>query len=466
MRRVLLVEPSYRNKYPPLGLMKISSYHKLGGDEVYFVKGCNNSYRAQTWDRIYIGTLFTFFWAETIRTIQYYLGSVSRREDVIVGGVMATLLADDIRKETGVRVVSGLLDRPGVLDKESSVTVDSLMPDYKILESIDYVYNVNNAYIVYATRGCPNRCAFCAVHKIEPRFCHYLPIQRQVKGIEAVYGEKQDLILLDNNVLASRSFGQIIRDICILGFERGAKLGGRLRRVDFNQGVDARELTEEKMALLANTAIKPLRIAFDHISMKNIYEARVRSAAKCGLLDLSNYILFNYNDTPEDFYERLRINCELNRELGTKIYSFPMKYIPLTAKNRNYVGPNWNRKLIRGVQCILLATRGMVSPKLEFFEAAFGKSPREFLEIALMPNEYIIHRRHHENNGAADWKSIYHSLTKNQRSLLLKIHTDGRVTEAHFKKTKSARFRKLLEHYIEADRIEAEHKKSFELREH
>ena len=233
-----------------------------------------------------------------------------------------------------------------------------------------------------------------------------------------------------------------------------------MRRVDFNQGVDARELSEQKMALLAETAIRPLRIAFDHISMKERYVSRVRLAAKYGLLDLSNYVLYNYTDTPRDFYERLRINCELNEELGTKIYSFPMKYIPLTSKDRNYIGPNWNRKLIRGVQCILLATRGMVSPRLEFFEAAFGKCPEEFLEIALMPNEYIIHRRHHENNGAADWKGIFHSLSESQRRVLLDIHSQGRVTEAHFKRTRSPRFRKLLEHYIEADRIEAERRKT------
>ena len=37
--RVLLVEPGYKNKYPPMGLMKISTYHKQLGDEVRFVKG-------------------------------------------------------------------------------------------------------------------------------------------------------------------------------------------------------------------------------------------------------------------------------------------------------------------------------------------------------------------------------------------------------------------------------------------
>ena len=39
--RVLLVEPNYKNKYPPMGLMKISTYHKMQGDDVHFVKGIN-----------------------------------------------------------------------------------------------------------------------------------------------------------------------------------------------------------------------------------------------------------------------------------------------------------------------------------------------------------------------------------------------------------------------------------------
>jgi hypothetical protein len=412
------------------------------------------SYRQWNWDRIYISTLFTFFWSKTIKTIQYYLKFISQPEKIFIGGVMATLLADEIHNETGVTVVQGLLDKPGSLDMDNSIAIDSLIPDYQILESIDYKYAINDAYIAYATRGCTNRCKFCAVHKIEPHFCHYIPIQHQIKGIEDVYGPKQDLILLDNNVLASDSFDRIIQDILTLGFERGAKLGGRMRCVDFNQGLDVRELTNEKIALLAQIAIRPLRIAFDHISMKNRYVSRIRLAAKFDLLNLSNYVLFNYLDTPADFYERLRINCELNEELGTKIYSFPMKYIPLNAKDRSYVGKNWNKKIIRGIQCILLATRGMVSPRLEFFEAAFGKTPEEFREIALMPNEYIIHRRIHENNGAAEWKNIFRSLTKSQMNVLMNIHSQGRVTEKHFKKTKSPRFRKLLEHYIEADKIE------------
>ena len=38
-RNILLIEPNYKNKYPPIGLMKIATYHKRLGDNVVFYKG-------------------------------------------------------------------------------------------------------------------------------------------------------------------------------------------------------------------------------------------------------------------------------------------------------------------------------------------------------------------------------------------------------------------------------------------
>ena len=191
MRRILLIEPAYRNKYPPLGLMKLSTYHKLKGDFVQFAKGCIPLLRQSKWDRIYVSTLFTFHWKSSIDTIQYYGRAVESPGNIVVGGVMATLLGDEIRQETGAMVVPGLLDRPGILDPGDKRIIDFLTPDYSILDEIDYGYGVQDAYIGYATRGCPNRCGFCAVSRIEPEFSDYQPLKRQVQSIESLYGAKR-----------------------------------------------------------------------------------------------------------------------------------------------------------------------------------------------------------------------------------------------------------------------------------
>ena len=71
-RNILLVEPGYKTKFPPLGLMKISAYHKLLGDNVTFVKGISSKVAYKYWDRIYVTTLFTYNWAITIDTIKHY----------------------------------------------------------------------------------------------------------------------------------------------------------------------------------------------------------------------------------------------------------------------------------------------------------------------------------------------------------------------------------------------------------
>lgn len=41
-KNILLIEPAYRNKFPPLGLMKIATYHRQRGDRVVFAKGRDN----------------------------------------------------------------------------------------------------------------------------------------------------------------------------------------------------------------------------------------------------------------------------------------------------------------------------------------------------------------------------------------------------------------------------------------
>ena len=101
--------------------------------------------------------------------------------------------------------------------------VDELPLDYSILDEIDYVYVDSGAFFSYATRGCIRRCPFCAVPILEPHFQSYLPLKERIDRTRRLYGDQQNLLLMDNNVLASKDLHRIIKDIRSCGFVPGAK---------------------------------------------------------------------------------------------------------------------------------------------------------------------------------------------------------------------------------------------------
>ena len=455
-RRILLVEPSYKTKFPPLGLMKISTYHKLLGDHVEFVKGISHEVAYEYWDRVYITTLFTYNWKVTIETILFYKelvrGDLSR---LLVGGIMATLEPEALWLETGVVPKIGVLNYPNALDADTNLIVDEMSPDYSLFNGVNQQYTLlEDSYFGYSTRGCVHKCDFCGVHRLEPKFIEYQGLKPYINSIIDKYGEKQNLILFDNNILASQKFDKVISDILDLGFQKGAKFGttGKLRRLDFNQGTDARLMTEHHVKLLSETAISPLRIAFDSIRYKDLYSEKVKLAAKYGIRNLSNYILYNHKDTPEDFWERLKINIDLNREYDLKIYSFPMKYIPLNAKDRSYVDePSWNWYFVRNVQRILNVMKGSVMTGEDFFYRAFGESPEEFKTILHMPEKILMFRTHERLADEKDWLGKFNSLTKNEKVDLISILAKNRnkiTLQRAYASLTSAGLRDILSYYI------------------
>ena len=419
MSNILLIEPDYKNKYPPLGLMKISYFHKhVLGDHVRFTKGRLPAALAEAkWDRVYVTSLFTFEWAKTIEAIQYAKTLVDSIDKITVGGIAATMLPQQIYEETGIRPVCGLLNEPGKLGLPGDECIDQIVPDYAILDDIDYVYPFHDAYFLSATKGCGNKCGFCAVQTLEPQYIPYIDLKQRIAAIEEEFGSKRDLLLMDNNVLRSPNFDQIIDDIIAAGFGKGAtylnpKTGKRVRRyVDFNQGLDALFFTEEKARRLGEIALRPARVAFDHIEDLPTYERALRLCAKHGITELSNYVLYNSEafggkghqyaaDTPADLYNRMRLTLDIKDDINRSLpeerqvtaFSFPMRYIPLTAHERGYVGSQWNAKFLRAVQCMLIPTQGKGVGSRSFFEADFGKNAEEFVRFLCMPDKLIAAR--------------------------------------------------------------------------
>lgn len=435
-------------------------------------------------DVVGVTTLFTFYWKQTIDTINYAKKFCKLNGKMLIGGIASTILPNYIYAETGIKPHIGLVDKPGDLDEGNTDIIDELSLDYSILEEIDYEYPAHNAYFGYMTRGCPRNCAFCAVKTLEPQYKNYIGIKHQIKYIDEHFGPQKDLLLMDNNVFASKCFEKIIDEIKECGFEKGAtyippneyefaiknlqsgynprayikkivklydkvaeklpeaesgefylqrekrgllyvetatseeifafneivqplynkffKKLKRARYIDFNQGLDARLATKERMKKLSEINIRPLRIAFDHYNQKDIYIKAVENAVECGIMELSNYLLYNFEDEPKELYYRIKINVELCEKLGVTIYSFPMKYHPISDskffKNRDYLGKHWNRKFIRAVQAVLNSTKGKIGRGVEFFEEAFGRDLNEFYKILWMPETFIIYRRKYNKN--------------------------------------------------------------------
>jgi len=478
-KNILLIEPGYKNKYPPLGLMKIAQYHGPHGknDQVRFIKGEDRSVLNEAWDRIYVTTLFSFEYDRISQSIDFAKKAAGGRTDkVFVGGIAASLMHGRFVGEErwrGIRFIKGLLGGPPAVslklddfseelysDDVAGMPIEDLTPDYSILGQVKYRYPVMDAYFGYASRGCIRKCSFCGVPKLEGDQRDVQPLSALVNQVRRLYGEKKDLVLMDNNVVASARFKEIIAEIRDLGFERGAKFSrGRVpvqRRVDFNQGVDARILCKDELFLkqLSSICIKPLRIAFDHLGVRRPYETSVRMAHACGLTELSNYMLYNFHDTPADLYERMVLNVGLNEELGIRIWSFPMRYQPTDLPDRSHIGEHWSRYELRSLQLILQATHGVVSGAPVFFKRAFGATVGDFEELLLRPHHFIFNREWFERQNGRDefeeYRTQFSKLTTCEKRELLNLLSS--CDPRHFKhlpeKTSDDRLMKILRHYV------------------
>ena len=607
-RKVLLLEPNYKNKFPPIGLMKLATYFKLRGDDVVFYKGdmkdflinditndCVDKlkqldgsinwklradriatfikYRKKSdldkigledseyaillypwlehfknfyhkkeyikhpkWDWVGVTTLFTFYWKITIETIEFAKLLVKDKKNLMIGGVLASIQPKEIEEATGIKPHCGTLHTPyKEIDEDNPYIIDELPLDYSILDEIDYEYPDSGAFYSYSTRGCIRHCAFCAVPILEPQYQSYLPLKERIERTRRLYGDQQNLLLMDNNVLASENLAEIIEDIRSCGFTPGAKyvepnqynlairnlrLGmndrayirkswkllkelnemrslneeartfiyrvreengllhvntctkealiktykdfapyfekkyakqkGRLRYIDFNQGVDARLFNDERVSLLSRIPVRPLRIAFDDIKTEKAYTKALSMSVNAGMKDFSNYLLYNFKDTPKDLYHRLRVNVDLCETLDVSIYSFPMKYHPIRdehSHDRDYIGEHWNRKYIRAIQAILNATKGKIGRGVSFFEKAFGRNEEEYMELLIMPETFLLFRFFFEHLGyTQQWREAMSELTDAEREELYPIifkNDFNHIDEL----TENEKFRHILKYY-------------------
>lgn len=265
--------------FPNLALMRIASYHKAKGDTVEWYRTFDH------YDICYMSKVFNF-----TPDFPYYINA----DTVVKGG-------------TGYDIHSKLPQE-----------IDNCAPDYSIYPQVDK----HTAY-GFITRGCPNKCKWCVVPIKEGGVTPY----RDVDDI-ATDG-RTHLILMDNNILASN-----------YGLQQIEKIIDRGYRVDFNQALDARLVTEDIAELLSQ--VKWLRhIRFGCDTPQQIKECEnAMSLIDHYMGKPHNYLLYTMivGDIKEN-YDRL---SHFRGNPHVRIVAQPFRN-PLSKNNP----PQWQRDMAR-----------------------------------------------------------------------------------------------------------------------
>jgi len=192
-----------------------------------------------------------------------------------------------------------------------------LVPDYligianvTIGDTMSGVLQRVNPQATRTTLGCIRRCGFCGVRDIEGDF-------RELD-------DWPDLpVLCDNNLLAaSRSHFQKVID----------RLVGH-GWCDFNQGLDARLLTQWHARCIARIKRPMVRLALDNDRDREPWIIAVKTLldAGCAKSRIRSYVLCGFESGPDADRNR----CEFVESVGLK--ALPMWYHPLNAMEANAV---------------------------------------------------------------------------------------------------------------------------------
>lgn len=275
------------HNYPNLPLMKISAWHKQKGDEVRWYEPFDGL--IQKYDKVYMSKVFSF-------TPDY----------------VYPIYADEIYRG-GPGYCIELVDGKEVYHKERDIQlpqeVEHIYPDYTLYPELtkDTAYG-------FLTRGCPRGCGFCHVEAKEgKRSC-------KVADLSEFWRGQKKIVLCDPNILACPAHPDLLQQL----IESGA-------RVEFNQGLDIRLVTEKNLALLKQVRLENIHFAFDRWQDKDIIEPRLRKFVEVtgynrGKGKVMVYILVNFDTTIEQDLYRIELCRELN------ISPYPMVYDKEHAK--------------------------------------------------------------------------------------------------------------------------------------
>jgi len=301
--------------YPNIALGKIARFHKEHGDEVEWY----SPLRAEPYDWVYMSKVFNF-------SPDYdYVISNARR--IIKGGTGYIVSQNDIPGY-----------RPQMSDNvwywpELPDEIDRCQPDYSIYPNVpkDYAYG-------FLTRGCPNKCKWCVVPRKEGSIRRYMDVD------EIAIENRTKLVLMDNNFLAADDYAHEQLDKII---ERGY-------RVDFNQALDARLVTDEFARKLAKVKwLDKNRIRFGCDTWAQVRECERAMDMIIGYGFRGEFFLYTMlNDNFQECYDRIhywwdRLQGARERHAGNWVYAYAQPY--RDPYKPHHIIPQWQKDMANWV---------------------------------------------------------------------------------------------------------------------
>jgi radical SAM superfamily enzyme YgiQ (UPF0313 family) len=188
---------------------------------------------------------------------------------------------------------------------------DDTEPDYSLYPQYEHAYG-------FLTRGCTRHCAWCIVPKKEGNI-------RASSDIETVLQGRKTAVLMDNNVLASD-----------FGLQQLEKIIDLKCKVDFNQGLDSRLVTDDIAKMLAKIKwIRFIRFACDTTSAVSPLLTAIERLNK---YEVKNYRIFVYvlvKDV-DDANKRCKILKRLGVNPFAQTYRDFENNIPPTSEQKRF----------------------------------------------------------------------------------------------------------------------------------
>jgi len=405
-KNVLLVEPTYKVNFPSIALMKFATYYKRKGYNVKAVRGTPKLY--EDYHIINITSLFTFESEIVIETVNYYKEKFPKAK-ISVGGIYASLMPEHLEAATGIKPHVGL-----------HFDVENLPPDYSIYPTIQ-------TSLVYSSRGCINKCKYCSVPKHEPVFTVKDTIKDQVNL------KLPNITFFDNNFTANPHFDKIIDELVVFG-----------KKVEFNQGLDCMLLDEHKIKQLSRLKYTPsgFVMAYDKNFQWKYLEPVLTMIAKHKLrVTPKMYMLYNFVETPDDIYQRVKNVMELSYKLDKAFTIYPMRCAILDIVKKKSIGKHWTQKdLTRFASFLSSFTRGFIARSI--YRDFMGDNWAEFMEN--VDSVFAVYKRVREIRY--DTKEEYKKLTRYWINAIIKKE---KTMEELVETTNKERIAKLREYFEE-----------------